>query len=167
MYSVTRPFHISAAILAAAGIAAAAPAFAEPTRPIPGQHAPDAGPGPGERHGPGGPPSRHSGIPGLPFLGGVELSEAQQDRLFAILHAEAPQLREQDKIEDKAHAALRAMADAGEFDEARAAKHAAALGQAVAARAVLRLRTASQVMSLLTPEQRARIGRDDPRAPRG
>lgn len=177
MYSVTRPFQISAAILAAAGVAATMPALAEPAPPAPGGHeadiigggrTPDAGPGPGERHGPGGHPSRPgSGVPGLPFLRGLNLSEAQQDRLFAILHAEAPQLREQDKIEDKAHAALRAMADTGEVDEPRASQYAAALGQAVAARALLRLRTASQVMALLTPEQRARIRRDDPRAPRG
>lgn len=174
MHPVTRPFHISAAILAAAGVAAAAPAIAEPARPAPAGHAaatggertPDAGPGPGERRGPGGHPSRHGGVPGLPFLRGLDLSEAQQDRLFAILHAEAPQLREQDKIEDKAHAALRAMADSGEVDEARASRHAAALGQAVAARAMLRLRTAGQVMALLTPEQRARIQYDDPRDPR-
>ena len=176
MYSVTRPFQISAAILAAAGIAATAPALAEPARPAPGGHeadiigggrTPDAGPGPGERRGPGGQPSHHRGAPGLPFLRGLNLSETQQDRLFAILHAEAPQLREQDKIEDKAHAALHAMADAGEFDEAKASRHAAALGQAVAARAMLRLRTAGRVMALLTPEQRAQIRRDEPRAPRG
>lgn len=176
MHSFTRPFQISAAILAAAGVAATAPALAEPAPParggleaaIGGERAPDAGAGPGERRGPGGHPSHPGGgVPGLPFLRGLNLSEAQQDRLFAILHAEAPQLREQDKIEDKAHAALRAMADTGEVDEARASRHAAALGQAVAARALLRLRTAGQVMALLTPEQRARIGRDDPRAPRG
>ena len=135
------PFHISAAILIAATVAAPVAVFAEPLPPPAGAHG----------AGPGGHGARH----GLPFLRGVDLSEAQEDRLFAILHAEAPQLREQDKIEDKAHEALRAMLDAGDFNEARASAHTRALGQAVAARELLRVRTAGQVMALLTPEQRA------------
>ena len=76
-------------------------------------------------------------------------------------------MREQDKIEDKAHAALRAMVEAGDFNEAKASVHTQALGQAIAVRELLRVRTAGQVMALLTPEQRAQIKRgDEPRAPR-
>jgi protein CpxP len=160
-------FRLSAAILAAATFSALPGAFADPM-PVapPGERmaapdgerdrAPDAGPGPGERHGPGG-HGPHGGPHGrgLSFLRGIELSEAQQDRLFAILHAEAPQLREQDKLEARAHDALRAMSEAGEFDEAKAAVHTKALGQAVAARELLRVRTTGQVMALLTPELRA------------
>ncbi|MFC5478215.1 Spy/CpxP family protein refolding chaperone [Massilia suwonensis] len=163
------PSRFTAAILIAAACACAPGAFAEPLSapPPPGERmdgpgadveqAPDAGPGPGDRRGPGGfHPGRGRG-PGLPFLRGLELSEAQQDRLFAILHAEAPQLREQDKIERKAHEALRAMFEAGDFNEAKTASHSKALGQAVAARELLRVRTAGQVMALLTPEQRAQL----------
>jgi protein CpxP len=143
---------ISAAVLVAVTVAAAPPVFAEPMpAPPPGGHGP------------------HHGVkgPGLPFLRGIDLTEAQEDRLFAILHAQAPQLREQDKIEDKAHEALRSMLDAGDFNEAKASGHARALGQAIAARELLRVRTAGQVMSLLTPEQRAQIKRgDESRAPR-
>jgi protein CpxP len=173
-------FRISAAILVAATFSAAPGAFAEPmpVPPPPGEHmagpdgggdrAPDAGPGPGERRGPGGHgPHGGRGGPGLPFLRGIDLSEAQQDRLFAILHAEAPQLREQDKAERKAHEALRAMAEAGDFNEAKASAQTKALGQAIAARELLRVRTAGQVMALLTPEQRARLKQERmPRAPR-
>jgi protein CpxP len=173
-------FRIPAAFLVAATVAAAAPAFADPAPAAPphgertagpgadADHGPDAGPGPGERRGPGGHAPRHGmGGPGLPFLRGLDLSEAQEDRLFAILHAQAPQLREQDKIEDKAHEALRAMLDAGDYNEARAAAHTKALGQAIAARELLRVRTAGQVMALLTPEQRARIKQERAaRAPR-
>jgi len=173
------PFRITAAILTAATVAAVPAAWAEQTPPAPPSgermagpgldagHGPDAGPGPGERRGPGGHGPRHGmGGPGLPFLRGIDLSEAQEDRLFAILHAQAPQLREQDKIEDKAHKALRAMADSGDYNEARAAAHTKALGQAIAARELLRIRTAGQVMALLTPEQRALLKQDRaPRAP--
>ena len=146
------PFRIdtarigAAVLIAAAAASLAAPAaFAEPMPP-----APPAG-GHGPRHGVNG--------PGLPFLRGIDLSEAQEDRLFAIFHAEAPQLREQDKIEDKAHEALRTMLEAGDFNEARASGHTRALGQAIAARELLRVRTAGQVMALLTPEQRAQLKR--------
>jgi Spy/CpxP family protein refolding chaperone len=159
--------RLSAIVLVAAMSGAAPAAFADrqPAAPPPGEHrdggdaetqrAPDAGPGPGERRGPGGRPWHHG--PGLPFLRGIELSEAQQDRLFAILHAEAPQLREQDKRGHQAHEALRAMFDAGEFDEARAAAHTRALGESIAARELLRVRTAGQAMALLTAEQRAKL----------
>lgn len=176
------PFRIAApsfiaAIIAAASVAAAAPAIADPAPPHgehmagPGfnaDHGPHAGPGPGECRGPGGHGPRYGlKAPGLPFLRGIDLSEAQEDRLFAILHAEVPQLREQDKTEDKAHEALRAMAEAGDYNEAKAAAHTKALGQAIAARELLRVRTAGQVMALLTPEQRARLQQEHaPRAPR-
>jgi Spy/CpxP family protein refolding chaperone len=172
-------FRITAAALVAATLIAAPAAFADPVpAPPPGGHlagpggdrdrAPDAGPGPGERRGPGGHgPHGSMGRLGLPHLAGIDLSEAQEDRLFAILHAQAPQLREQDKIEDKAHEALRAMSEAGDFSEAKAVVHTKALGQAIAARELLRVRTAGQVMALLTPEQRAQLkGARAPRAPR-
>ena len=169
------PFRITAAALIAAALVAAPAAFADPmpAPPPPGEHgagpggdlAPDAGPGPGERRGPGGHGPRHG--PGFPFLRGIDLTQAQEDRLFAILHAQAPQLREQDKLEDKAHEALRAMAESGDYNEAKAAGHTRALGQAIAARELLRVRTAGQVMALLTPEQRAQLKRDSAaRAPR-
>jgi Spy/CpxP family protein refolding chaperone len=171
-------FRLTAALVAATCFAAPA-AFADPAPAAPagGQlagpggdrdRAPDAGPGPGQRRGPGGHgPHGGMGRPGLPYLAGIKLSEAQEDRMFAIQHAQAPQLREQDKIVDKAHAALRAMSEAGDFSEANAAVHTKALGQAVAARELLSVRTAGQVMALLTPEQRAQLkGARAPRAPR-
>lgn len=160
-----KPFRITATLLAAAFIAAPA-AFADPMTAPPqgeragqgGDQAPDAGPGPGQRRGPGGHGPRHGRDgPGVPFLRGIDLSEAQQDRLFAILHAQAPQQREQGKAEHKSHEALRAMREAGEFDEAKAAVHTRALGQAIAARELLRMRTSGQVMALLTPQQRAQL----------
>jgi Spy/CpxP family protein refolding chaperone len=161
-------FRLTAALVAATFFAAPA-AFADQVPPAPagGQlagpggerdRAPDAGPGPGKRHGPGGHgPHGGMGRPGLPYLAGIQLSEAQEDRVFAIQHAQAPQLREQDKIVDKAHAALRAMTEAGDFSEAKAAAQTRALGQAVATRELLRVRTAGQVMAVLTPEQRAQL----------
>jgi len=144
--NLTRITAAALVTLSLAGQALAAPA--------PPPDAPDAAErdGPGFDRGPG--PGQHPGGPGLPFLRGIDLSEAQEDRLFAILHAQAPQLREHEKAERKALAALDAMRGSGRVDDAGAAAQARALGQAIAAQELLHVRTAAQVMALLTPQQK-------------
>lgn len=105
--------------------------------------------------------------PGLPFLRGLDLSEAQQDRLFAIHHAAAPKRREHEKARRKAFEALREASGGDSFDDARAAAAAQALGQAVAADELLRVRTEAQAMAVLTPQQRESLRRERPqRGPR-
>ncbi|MES2129819.1 MAG: periplasmic heavy metal sensor [Pseudomonadota bacterium] len=108
------------------------------------------------------PPPEHMqqhGGPGAPFLHGVELSEAQQDKVFAIMHARAPQQHENDKAMHKAQEALRALAASDSFDDAKAGAAAQSLGQAAAANALLRARTDAQIMALLSPEQRQQAAR--------
>jgi protein CpxP len=95
----------------------------------------------------------------------LRLSEAQQDKLFAIMHAAAPQQRNQQKAERKAHEALRALGNSAQFDEARAKAAARELGQAVADGALLRARLESQVLAMLTPEQREQLRRERPPGP--
>jgi Spy/CpxP family protein refolding chaperone len=115
---------------------------------------PDAPPPPGH-HGRGEPG------PELPFghlpLHRLNLTEAQQDKLFAIMHAQAPQRREQDKAVRKAHDALRDLSHADRFDDAKAGALSRDLGQAIAAQALLRARTEAQVLAVLTPEQRDQL----------
>jgi Spy/CpxP family protein refolding chaperone len=108
--------------------------------------------------GPGfGGPRGHGGGHGLGHLGGLRLSEAQQDKLFAIEHAAAPPRRQQEKTVRRAHEALRALRDAAQFDEARAAAASRELGQAIAAEALLEARLHAQAMAVLTPEQREQL----------
>jgi Spy/CpxP family protein refolding chaperone len=161
----------AAATLLAACLATtcAAPAFATAEADAPpaaGQRGPDGDhergpdgriPGPhgfGD-HGPGAPG------PDMPFgrmpLHRLKLTEAQQDKLFAIMHAQAPQRREQDKAIRKAHEALREQGRADRFDDARASALSRDLGQAVAAEALLQARTEAQMLALLTPEQREQL----------
>ncbi|MFL6632392.1 MAG: Spy/CpxP family protein refolding chaperone [Massilia sp.] len=147
----------------------AAPAFATAEADAPpaaGQRGPDGDhergpdgriPGPhgfGD-HGPGAPG------PDMPFgrmpLHRLKLTEAQQDKLFAIMHAQAPQRREQDKAIGKAHEALRELGRADRFDDAKAGALSRDLGQAVAAEALLQARTEAQILALLTPEQREQL----------
>jgi Spy/CpxP family protein refolding chaperone len=106
-------------------------------------------------------PTGPLGAPG--HLRRLDLSEAQQDKLFAITHAAAPQRREQEKAERKAREALRALSGAPRFDEAKASAAARDLGQAVAAGALLRARTEAQMLAVLSPEQRERLREEDPR----
>ena len=160
--------RIAAAAFAATAFASAALAAPAADAPPPGAPAAadfdpgpdfDRGPGPGPRG-----PGPRMGGPGLPFLHGIALSEVQEDRLFAIMHAQAPQLREQEKAERKALEALDAMRESGRVDDAKAAAQAKALGQAIAAQELLRVRTAAQVMALLTQQQKEAMERR--RAPR-
>lgn len=105
----------------------------------------------------------------MPFahlpLRGLQLTDIQQDKIFAIMHAQAPQHREYGKAIRKAHEALRELGHADRFDDARAAALARDLGQAVAADALLQARTEAQVLAVLTPEQRERLRQRRARRP--
>lgn len=140
-----------------------------------GDRGPDDGPrpsfgaaGPGVP-GPDAPP--HHGGPGGPGLFGrlhrLNLSEAQQDKLFAITHAAAPQQRAQEKARYKAQEALRALDGSAQFDEAKANAAARDLGQAIANDALLRARLEAQVLAVLTPEQREQLRKERPPGPPG
>ena len=93
---------------------------------------------------------------------GVKLTEAQQDKLFALHHAAEPARRERAKVIRRAQDGLRDMADSGRFDEAKAASLAQTLGQAVAAEELDHARDQAQFLALLTPEQRAEMQEQKP-----
>ncbi|MYM67541.1 periplasmic heavy metal sensor [Pseudoduganella sp. FT55W] len=122
-------------------------------------------------HGPRGPerdgPDRGPGFgPGRPpFFRGLDLSEVQEDKIFAILHADAPYLREQFKAAAKAREALRALASADKYDDAKAAALAKEAAIAEANIALQHVRTQQKLLSVLTPEQRKKQADDKPRHP--
>ncbi|MQA18760.1 Spy/CpxP family protein refolding chaperone [Rugamonas rivuli] len=156
-------------LIATAGAARADDLGGDGGRPPMMHVAPDQdghGPGPGFRGGM--PPLGGPGMGGRPpFLHGVELSEAQQDQVFAILHAEQPYLREQGKAAAKAHDALRALGRADKYDDAKAAALAKEAATAMANIALQHVRTEQKLLGVLTPEQRAKqaegIARHAPR----
>jgi protein CpxP len=142
--------------------------------PGPDRSGPDGGPPPGARgHGfPGAGPGFGPGFgPGPlrpPFFRGMDLTEAQEDKVFAILHAEAPYLREQVKAEMKAREALHALADADKYDDGKAASLAQAAATASANITLQHVRTRQKLLAVLTPEQRKQLAEDKPgRPPRG
>ena len=97
-----------------------------------------------------------------PFLHGLELSEAQQDKVFAILYAEAPYLRDQGKAARKAQEALRGLAQVAQYDDAKAATLAQGGAQAMANIALQHVRTEQKLLALLTPEQRKQLAERQP-----
>jgi periplasmic protein CpxP/Spy len=99
------------------------------------------------------------GGPLPPMLRHLQLSEAQQDKIFAILHAQAPQARDMGKALHKAHRALHELTTAASFDDAKAKAAADALGKAVADEALLHARTHRQIFDVLTPEQRQKLAK--------
>lgn len=159
--------HIPAFVLGLAALSAGCASTAQPMppQPGPGDHGPmgmehgPGGPGGHGEHGRGGPGMGEHGMPGLH---GVQLTEAQQDRIFAIMHAQAPAQRELEKKIRAAHEALRAIGTSGQFDESKASAQAQALGEATAAEALLHARTHAEVLALLTPEQREQATKGRP-----
>ncbi|USX24512.1 periplasmic heavy metal sensor [Oxalobacteraceae bacterium OTU3CINTB1] len=137
----------------------------------PDRDGPEAGPRMQGGLPPFGPPGM-AGMVGRPlFLRSVALSEAQDDKVFAILHEEKPYLREQAKAAAKAQEALREMAGAEKYDDAKAAALAQAAATAMANISLQRVRTEQKLLAVLTPEQRKKLegdkdGRDKPRRPR-
>lgn len=145
-------------LAAAAAAAVAAPVLAHadasdaPAPAVPPTH--QGGPG-----GHAGPPppffGGHAGGP--PFLHGIALDEQQEDKLFALMHAQEPMLREQHKIVAKSHEALHAMAMSGKYDDTKAVALAQAAAQAMARITLQQVRTEQQVLALLTPPQRQMV----------
>lgn len=134
---------------------------------------PDQPPMPHPAHGPRGPefsppgfgPGPGFGLGRPPLFRGLDLSEAQQDKIFAILHAEAPYLREQAKAAAKAREALHALAGADNYDDAKATALAKDAANAEANIALQHVRTQQKLLAVLTPEQRKQQADEKPRHP--
>lgn len=92
-----------------------------------------------------------------PGLRGLDLSEAQRDRLFDIRHQQAPAVHAQMATLRQARQALRALGDADRFDEAQARTLTRKIADATAALAMLRAQETHRIRAVLTPEQRAQL----------
>jgi Spy/CpxP family protein refolding chaperone len=167
-----------AARIDAAG-SAGLPATGEPDRGPPGEHDPGApgpcraefrgpaggppdapfmGPGPGRNHEP--PPDSFDDRP-PPYLMGLRLSDDQQDKIFAILHAAAPALRDQAKAARQAQEALRDAGRSTQFDVNAITALVQSQAAAMSRLTLLRLRSEHDVYLVLTPEQRSQLADRD------
>jgi protein CpxP len=125
---------------------------------------PPPGPGPGPGMGPemgpgfGFSPGMGAGLGAPPpFLHGLHLTDEQQDKVFAIVYAAAPAVREQGKALHKAHEALHELNQSDQYDESRVKSLAEAAAKAESQMTVLRMRTEHEIFALLTPEQKKQL----------
>jgi len=92
-----------------------------------------------------------------PLLAGLTLTEEQQDRVFGILHAAAPAIREQAKAYRKAREALEDLTTTAQYGETRAKALVEASAKADGQLALLRARIERDIYLLLTPQQRVHM----------
>jgi protein CpxP len=94
-----------------------------------------------------------------PFMRGLKLSDDQQDKIFNIMHAAAPQLRDQSKSVRKARDALRDMTHSAQFTNDSALNLAQVAGKAEGQLAYLRTRMEHDLYAVLTSEQQAEVAK--------
>jgi protein CpxP len=119
-----------------------------------GHGGPEGRGGPGGFGGPGGP---GEGGPQAFALHGLDLTDAQDDKIFAIVHAQEPVLREQRKIIEKSRKALHDMKESGKYDDAKATTLAQAEAAATVKITLTQLRTEQQILGTLTAQQRTKL----------
>lgn len=96
-----------------------------------------------------------------PFLRDLDLSDEQVDKIFAVLHGRAPALRGLMQQQRSARESLEKMVIAGKFDQSQARTFAQAQAKAQADADFLRVKTDSEIVALLTADQRKAIDRDE------
>lgn len=130
----------------------------EPSGPLP------PAPCPAAAHGapPGLPPFA---LPLPPHLRHLDLTEAQQDRAFALFHGQAPAEREAAKAACRAAGELQRLVAADAFDVDKARSLAQAHADALARLTLLHAELEARLRGLLTPEQRKRLDERRPAGP--
>jgi periplasmic protein CpxP/Spy len=156
--------------LVAAGVALAVPLTAVAFQGHPGGHH-----GCGDFAGHGG-PGMMGGEMLPPHLRGLNLTEAQRDKVFEIMHAQAPVMRDKAKALRKEEDDLRALTVAADYSDAKAKSLADAAAKAMSEMTLARAKVEHQVFEVLSPEQCKQLsemkaaggpGRDRGDRPRG
>lgn len=86
----------------------------------------------------------------------LDLTEEQKDKIFAVRHAAMPELREAMKEVRTAKRELRALAQSGDFEVAKAEELAKKFATAQAHASLSSAKMQAEVVAVLTPEQRAK-----------
>ncbi len=94
---------------------------------------------------------------GLRGLQRLDLSEAQQDKIFDLMHERAPAARQQMKALQKNERELQALRQSNDFSEARAKALIDDIARQRADMELARLQGERQVLDILTPEQRQQL----------
>lgn len=96
------------------------------------------------------------------FLRGLELSEAQRDEVFTILHDQMPEVRKKSRAIRVAQDKLQALASSTQYDNTRARALAETAAKEMMELSLLRARSDQMIYTLLNPAQRKQV--DDMKA---
>jgi len=146
---------LASALLTAAVLAASLPlkAMARPDRPEACHQA--AGPEGHGRHG-----GRHAGMadePLPPYLRGLKLSESQRDKIFELMHGQAPQLRDIAKKARQSVDQLHRQALGDSYDGTQARQLADEAGRAHGEMLARRAEIDRKIYAILDAEQRQQL----------
>ena len=101
---------------------------------------------------------QHSkGMGTLRGLSRLDLSEAQQDQIFELMHNQAPTMRKQMKALKKVEMELQALKKSPDYSEAKAKELIVSKTQQRADMEMSRLQVERKIMDILTPEQRQKL----------
>lgn len=89
-----------------------------------------------------------------PFVHGLNLTEAQRDAIFNIMHDQAPLMRDKMKALHKSQEALQMLTMSNQYDDTKAKTLAEDAAEDMAALSLLRAQSEHKIYALLTPEQR-------------
>jgi Spy/CpxP family protein refolding chaperone len=92
-----------------------------------------------------------------PHLCALSLTEAQQDKIFEIQHAQVPVMREKGKALRRAESDLRALTAGPDYSEAKARALADSAAKAMTEMTLARVKVDRQIFELLAPEQRKQL----------
>jgi protein CpxP len=100
---------------------------------------------------------RFGGGPLHGALRGLDLSDQQRDKIFDIMHAQAPALRDKMKVLRTERDKLREASFTSGFDAKRVRELADAEAKTMAEVQVMHAETTSRIFALLTPEQQKQV----------
>lgn len=83
----------------------------------------------------------------------LKLTEAQQDKIFNIMHEQAPLARENMKAMRKAHEELRELSTSANFDDAKLKAASDTIAKLSGEMTLMHARTHHAIYAILTPEQ--------------
>ena len=92
-----------------------------------------------------------------PYLHSLNLSEAQRDKVFEIMHGQAPAMRDKGKAVRNAEESLRKLVLSPEYSEPKARELANEAAKAMSEMSLARAKAERLVYEVLTPEQRKQL----------
>ena len=94
-----------------------------------------------------------------PYLRQLDLSEAQRDRVFEIMHGQAPAMREKVKAVRSAEESLRKLVVSTEYTEPKVRELSDGAARATADLPLARAKVEHQISEMLTVEQRSQLAK--------